>query len=386
MPNYPILSRKDVLKILAAPLLPVRLQANEVDPPVIPGKRPMIVHNEYPEDLETPLEAFGSWLTPNDAFFVRQHLPRPQVDASAWTLEVAGRVSKPLRLSLADLRALPQQTVPATLECTGNGRRFYTPRVLGLPWGKGGIGNAEWRGPRLADILAAAGVSSGELFVDADGADRGLAKTPDFVRSIPLSKALHEATLVALQMNGAPLPEIHGGPMRLVIPGWNGANWVKWVRKLMVVEQPHSGFYMNPAYKYPRYTPKPGTAVKPEDLAALEAMPVKSFFYAPQSGSVHAGGRIELAGVAWAGEQRVARVEISADRGRSWREATLGREDFPSAWRLWQYEWSPSNRGFYVLMCRATDRAGNVQPMEAAWNPSGYLWNSVDRLEVIVEG
>jgi len=143
---------------------------------------------------------------------------------------------------------------------------------------------------------------------------------------------------------------------------------------------------MNPAYKYPRYTPKPGTAVKPEDLAALEAMPVKSFFYAPESGSVLAGGRIELAGVAWAGEQRVARVEISADRGRSWREATLGREDFPSAWRLWQYEWSPSNKGFYVLMCRATDRAGNVQPMEAAWNPSGYLWNSVDRLEVIVEG
>jgi len=110
MPNHPILSRKDLLKILAAPLLPIRLQADEVDPPVIPGKRPMIVHNEYPEDLETPLEAFGSWLTPNDAFFARQHLSRPQVDASAWTLEVAGRVSKPLRLSLADLRALPQQS------------------------------------------------------------------------------------------------------------------------------------------------------------------------------------------------------------------------------------------------------------------------------------
>jgi len=261
-------SRKRFLQMLGAPF--ATLIAHAVTPgPTIAGKRPMIVHNDYPEDLETPLDALGTWLTPNDAFFVRQHLPRPKVDAATWKLEITGLIEKPLNLSLADLRGYRQYTVPATLECTGNGRGYFRPAMPGLPWKKGGMGNAEWRGVRLMDLLQAARTKTGAAFVDADGADVGVAKTPDFIRSIAMRKAMKPDTLIALQMNGEPTPEIHGGPIRLIVPGWNGANWIKWVNKLTVAAEANNGFYMNPAYRYPKYPGAPGVAVKPEDLATL---------------------------------------------------------------------------------------------------------------------
>lgn len=354
--------------------------------PVFAGKRTMIVHNDFPEDLETPLDAFGSWLTPNDAFFVRQHLPRPEVDIRAWRVEISGLADKPQSLSLDDIRRMRQYIVPATLECTGNGRGYFRPSMPGLLWKKGGIGNAEWRGVRLADLLRLVNVKTGAAFVDVDGADTGVSKTPDFIRSIPMRKALDPATLIALEMNGAPLPEIHGGPMRLVVPGWNGANWVKWVNRLNLVAESNSGFYMNPAYKYPKVPLPPGTAARPEDLAPLERMPVKSFFFSPQPESKHTRGPVSLRGLAWAGERRIARVDVSVDRGLNWKAAELGKEDFPSAWRLFRCDWTPAGAGYHVVMCRATDDAGVTQPIDAAWNPSGYLWNSVDRLGVLVEG
>src|ERR1041385_3262446 len=170
----------------------VRLARAADDSLPIPGKRPMILHNDRPEDLETPVAYFDSWLTPIDAFFVRQHLPRPApIDAAAYRLTVSGMVSKQLQLTLADLQKLPQHTIPATIECTGNGRAFYTPKVPGIQWGRGAIGNAEWSGPAVGDILKLAGLSSGAAFLETDGADVGVASTPDFVRALPISKATH---------------------------------------------------------------------------------------------------------------------------------------------------------------------------------------------------
>src|SRR5947209_17619885 len=163
----------------------------------------MILHNDRPEDLETPLRYFDSYLTPNDVFFVRQHLPRPAaIDPAQYRLTVNGMVSKPVQLTLADLEKLPQHTVPATLECTGNGRAFYTPKVPGVQWGRGAVGNAEWTGPRVSDVLKLAGVDGQAAFLEIDGADTGVAATPDFVRSMPMPKTMHPATLLALKMNG----------------------------------------------------------------------------------------------------------------------------------------------------------------------------------------
>src|ERR1041385_4492941 len=181
-------NRREMFAALLAAAAAGRLDA-AADAPSIPGKRPMILHNDRPEDLETPVRYFDSWITPVDAFFVRQHLPRPaKIDGAAYRLAVNGLVSKPLQLSLADLQKLPQHTVPAVIECTGNGRGFYSPKVPGIQWGRGAIGNAEWSGPRVSEILKLAGDSTSAAFLETDGADTGLLATPDFVRSLPMKK------------------------------------------------------------------------------------------------------------------------------------------------------------------------------------------------------
>jgi DMSO/TMAO reductase YedYZ molybdopterin-dependent catalytic subunit len=357
------------------------------DPPVaIPGKRPLILHNDRPEDLETPVRYLDSWITPVDVFFVRQHIPRPAaIDPAAHRVAITGMVAKPIEVSLADLQKLPQHTLPATLECTGNGRGFYIPKVPGIQWGRGGVGNAEWTGPRLSDVLKLAGVDAKAAYVEIDGADRGVAQTPDFLRSMPMEKAMHPATLLALKMNGE-TPQIHGFPVRLIVPGWDGTSWVKWVTRLTPAAQPAAGFFMNPGYRYPKYALPPGSPPKPAELEVIEGMPVKSSITAPEDQAKIARGPITIRGFAWAGEEKIERVEVSTDGGSTWRDAQLSAQKLPFAWRLWHLEWRPDKPGYYNILSRAIDSAGRVQPFVPSWNPSGYLWNGVDRVGVTVEG
>jgi DMSO/TMAO reductase YedYZ molybdopterin-dependent catalytic subunit len=353
------------------------------------GKKPMIVHNDFPEDLESLPDYLATWITPNDQFFVRQHLPRPRTDAGSHRIAVGGMINgQKTSLSIADLKAMPQISVPATLECAGNGRGNFRPKMPGLQWTKGAIGNADWRGPRLKDVLArAGGAASAGTYVDFDGLDVGVGKTPDFIRSIPMRKAMHPATILALEMNGQPLPDLHGGPVRLIVPGWDGASWVKWVSQINVSDKPHPGFYMATAYKYPKVPAVPGGAVKPEDMDVLEGMAVKSFFARPADQTkVAVGAALQFAGPATAGENRVARVDVSTDGGATWKPALLSKQDLPFAWRIWSFDWKPARPGYYTVCCRATDSAGRVQPIEAQWNPPGYLWNAVDKIGVVVEG
>jgi sulfite oxidase len=355
------------------------------DPVAIPGKRPLILHNDRPEDLETPVNLLQSYLTPVDSFFVRQHLLRPSpIEPEAHRITVNGMVGKPGQLSLADLRKLPQFTVPATLECTGNGRGFYSPKVPGIQWGRGAVGNAEWRGPRLGDVLKLVGADPKAAFVEFDGADAGLMSTPDFVRSMPMKKAMHPATLLALTMNGES-PQIHGFPVRLIVPGWDGTSWVKWVTRISAAPEEGKGFFMNPGYRYPKYALPPGTPARPAELEVIEGMPVKSTITAPEDQSKAPAGVVAIRGFAWAGEQAVERVEVSTDGGSKWRDAELVSPKLPFAWRQFRLDWKPPEPGFYTILSRATDTAGRVQPFVPAWNPSGYLWNGIDRVGVTVE-
>ncbi len=362
--------------------------ASSANEPAIPGKRPMILHNDRPEDLETPGEYYTSWITPNDAFFVRQHIPRPApLNPETYRIAVTGMVSKPAELSLADLRKLPQYTVPATLECTGNGRGFYTPKVPGIQWKRGAVGNAEWRGPRLSDVLKLAGMNEAAQHIEFDGADVGVAKTPDFVRSMPIKKAMHPATLLALQMNGA-TPQIHGFPVRLIVPGWDGTSWVKWVTRITPEKEPSAGFFMNPGYRIPRIPLPPGTPARPAELEVIEAMPVKSSIMMPEDGAkfpAAGAGNIAVRGIAWAGEEAIERVDVSFDGGSKWQPAALSPQKMNFAWRLWNVDWKPPGPGYYTILSRATDTSGRVQPFVPAWNPSGYLWNGVDRIGITVE-
>ena len=361
--------------------------ARAADEPVtIPGKRPMILHNDRPEDLETPLRYFDSWLTPNDAFFVRQHLPRPaKIEGGAYRLTVNGMVSKPLQLALADLQRMPQHTLPAVIECTGNGRGFYSPKVPGIQWGRGAVGQAEWTGVRIADILKAAGANESAAWLEADGADTGLASTPDFIRSLPMKKAMHPGTLLALKMNGQDLPDLHGYPARLIVPGWDGTSSVKWVVRLSAAAEPNKGFFMNPGYRYPKYALPPGTPARAPELEVIEGMPVKSTITAPEDGSTAPLRPLTVRGFAWAGEEAIERVEVSTDGGSRWAEAKLSPQKLPFAWRLFEYAWRPADPGYYTILSRATDTKGRVQPIVSAWNPSGYLWNAIDRVGVTVE-
>ena len=378
-------TRRRLFATLASAAAASQLSRGADDAVIIKDKRPMIVHNDRPEDLETPVRHLDSWLTPVDVFFVRQHLPRPAaIDPETYRLTVNGLVSKPLQLTLADLKKLPQFTVPATLECTGNGRAFYTPKVPGIQWMRGAIGNAEWRGPRVSDVLKMAGVASSAAFIETDGADAPLASTPDFVRSLPMNKAMHPATILALSMNGL-TPDIHGFPVRLIVPGWDGTSSVKWVIRISATAQASTGFFMNPGYRYPKYALPPGTPARPAELEVIEGMPVKSCITAPEDQQKIALEPATIRGFAWAGENAIERVEVSTDGGSRWRDAQLSPKKLPFAWRLWSLEWTPADPGYYTLLSRATDTAGRVQPIVSPWNPSGYLWNAIDRVGITVE-
>jgi DMSO/TMAO reductase YedYZ molybdopterin-dependent catalytic subunit len=345
----------------------------------------MIVHNDRPEDLESPVAYLNQWLTPTNCFFVRQHLPRPNVEQAGFRLLITGRVSQERSVTFDELRKLPQYTVAAVLECTGNGRAFFSPRVPGVQWGRGAIGNAEWRGPRLSDVLKLAGADVNAAYVTANGADTGLANTPDFIRSMPMRKALDPSTLLALNMNGEPLPAIHGFPLRLIVPGWDGTSWVKWVNYLSVDEKPNSGFFMNPAYRFPKHALAPGMASNPADLEMIEGMPVQSFITGHTDGQAIPLKAVTLRGIAWAGEERIRKVEISTDSGLSWQAAQLSGRDLPFTWRLWSLDWQPRQPGYYTVLSRATDTAGRSQPLVPTWNPSGYLFNAIDRIGLTVE-
>jgi DMSO/TMAO reductase YedYZ molybdopterin-dependent catalytic subunit len=201
---------------------------------------------------------------------------------------------------------------------------------------------------------------------------------------MPMKKAMHPATILALKMNGE-TPQIHGFPARLVVPGWDGTSWVKWVIRLTPQAKENTGFFMNPGYRIPRIPLPPGTPARPAELAVIEGMPVKSSIMLPADGTKFAMGAIPVSGIAWAGEEAIERVDVSFDGGSRWQAATLSPQKLHFAWRLWHVDWTPEGPGYHTILSRATDTAGRVQPFVPAWNPSGYLWNGIDRIGVTVE-
>jgi sulfite oxidase len=323
--------------------------------------------------VETPLDRLTTYITPNEAFFVRHHWPAAAQDLRDWTLVVDGEVSRPLRLSLADLQDLPSTSVTCVLECSGNGRSFFRPPVPGLSWGPGAVGNARWRGVRVRDLLTKAGMkASGATHLHAAGTDDPPSGTPPFHRSLELEKALEDA-VVAWEMNGESLPPLHGGPARLVVPGWAGNNWMKWLAKLSPRPQPKKGVFMDEEYCYPT----------PAGMRPITELFVKSIITEAPS-RAGTGSSVTVRGIAFSGVPDISKIEVTDDGGRTWRAAELGREHDPYAWRLWSFQYAPRRAGKVTLYARATDSRGNVQPREAAWNPGGFLHNGWHSVEIEV--
>jgi sulfite oxidase len=370
--------------VAAAVLLPRFTWAT--DPTVeVPGKAGMIVRSARFLDLEMPPEFFASWLTPVPHFFVRNHMHEPStLDAEGWRLSVGGGVENPFSVSLSDLAKLEPRTVTNTLECAGNGRGFQQPKVPGVQWQRGAVGTARFAGPLLRDLLRRAGVRATGKHVMFRGLDEVPGKVPPFIRSIPIEKAMDQDTLIATHMNGASLARHHGFPARALVPGWIGAASCKWLTEIKVLDHEFEGNFMKPGYRLPNHSISPGGDVNPEDTHPITSLGVKSVIAQPGDGSSLKSRSLNIRGAAWAGETAITRVEISVDGGTTWHAARLGAQQSRYAWRLWDYAWNAPKAGEYTIMSRATDDQGRTQPQTAAWNPSGYLFNAIDQVNIRV--
>jgi DMSO/TMAO reductase YedYZ molybdopterin-dependent catalytic subunit len=351
-----------------------------------PGKRPLLQMTARPPQLETPFSVFDEGaLTPNDAFFVRYHLADipTQIDPDTFRLAVQGQVERPLSLALADLKALPQTEIVAVNQCSGNSRGFFEPRIAGGQLANGAMGCARFTGVPLKSVLDRAGVKAGAVQVAFEGLDGPvLPETPDFAKALPLDHARDGEVMLALTMNGEPLPWLNGFPLRLVVPGYYGTYWVKHLNSITVLDHPFEGFCMKSAYRIPDNAcacTEPGKA--PDKTVPIGRFNVRSFITNLADGAQVKAGRLPVRGIAFDGGSGIKAVEVSADDGQSWSPARLGQDLGRFAFRPWSAELELAP-GAHALRVRATGNDGGTQPMEPRWNPAGYMRNVVETTRV----
>jgi DMSO/TMAO reductase YedYZ molybdopterin-dependent catalytic subunit len=329
-----------------------------------------------------PIASQQGWLTPSRLFYQRNHFEPPAARAGGWTLTVEGEVERPFQLGLWELTRLPAISLWATLECSGNKRAFFDPPAQGTPWTEGAVGNAEWGGLPLRAVLARTGVKPGSIEIRFTGLDSGrhqeTGETVHFERSLPLAVALDPATLLAWRMNGEALPPEHGGPLRLIVPGWYAMASVKWLTRIEVRRQPFRGPFQVRDYVY---LPERGAY---DRAVPVTAGRVNSFINWPVGGSVAPPGRLTVQGLAWGGEAPVAGVAVSPDGGRTWEPAVLAGPEAPYAWRQWSCTLERLLPGELVLRSRARDADGREQPERAPWNAKGYGNNQTVPVRVMV--
>ena len=351
----------------------------------LPGKKPLIKLAYRPPNYETPIEYFRAPITPNDAFFVRYHLagiPEADdktIDPKSWRVEIGGDgANGQASLSLDELKAMPSSEVVAVNQCSGNRRGLFQPHVPGVEWGYGAMGCARWKGVRLKDVLDKVGLKKETIEIVLDGADGPVTdKTPDFVKSIPVWKATDEATLIAYEMNGAPLPHLNGAPARVIVPGWTGTYWMKHVVSIKAVTKPDTNFWMAAAYRIPvGKFPVVARFISQETAAntPITEMVVNSLITSHPDGASVNAGTVTVGGMAWDGGYGIRTVEMSTDGGRTWKEATLGEDLGRFAFRPFSLA-IPAQRGKLTVTARATNAIGKTQTAALIPNPAGYHHN-----------
>jgi len=371
------------------PYLTFGLPGGEYDTAVLdalPDKQPLIKLSYRPPNYETPVSFFTAPVTANDAFFVRYHLADipERIDLRSWRLRVGGdAAANPFELTMAELQSgFEHVDITAVCQCSGNRRGLSEPHVPGVQWGLGAMGNAVWTGVRLKDVLAKAGLRKETIEIVLNGADGPVIdKTPDFIKSIPIWKALDENTIVAFGMNGQPLPHFNGFPARLVVPGWTATYWMKHLVSIEAATKPFDGFWMKSAYRIPngkfpiieRFLSQENDANTP-----ITEMVVNSLTTSPAEGQRFKFGRpIDVSGIAWDGGYGVRLVEVSTDGGKTWHEASLGKDDGRFAFRPWSYRFNPAGAGTYRITAKATNRVGQTQVDTLIFNPAGYHNNVI---------
>ena len=354
-------------------------------------KPDMIIHSENPFNAEFPPHLLHHPVTPTARHFVRNNRDIPErakrKDLQDWKLTIDGAVDRKLELSMADLLRFPQVSLKAVLECAGNGRSLFEPKVGGTPWIQGAVGCSEWTGARLRDVLNHAGLKPHAVYLGNYGEDIPGDSGEAFSRGIPIEKAMDEQTLIAFKMNGEDLPAAHGFPARLIVPGWIGSAMQKWLNRIWVRDQVHDSEKMSGySYRVPSYPAVPGNKPVKQDMEIATSWVVKSLITIPESGvKVKSGTPVNVGGHAWAGENEVAKVEISEDYGVQWQEARLTSPANRYAWYNWESELVLGTRGYYEIWARAFDNKGDAQPFRQPWNPKGYLGNVIHRVPVVVD-
>lgn len=371
-------------------------ETKEYAPPVIafPEKKPLKTISDRPPLLESSRDIFTQAITPNDQFFVRWHMPDipTYIDLNEFRLEVKGSVEAPLSLSVDDLKSKFEPVeITSVLQCGGNSRKFYAgtgPATHGVQWGHGAMGCAVWKGARLKDILHMAGVKGSARYVGVNGLEKpAIDATPKFFREMAIDEALSGEIIVAYSMNGEDIPYLNGFPLKLVIPGHFSDSWVKMLSEITVFDEYQKSFFMDVAYTVPdndcecvisgsdfEYKRKP-----------IAIMKVKSVIGYPTPNTIiKKGSRINVTGVAFDQGKGIKEVMISTDGGKSWSATALQKDNGRYAYRQWTYSWEPKAKGEYVIMVRAINRIGNIQPQvdEIGWNAGGYQYNAVDAVNV----
>ena len=340
-----------------------------------------IVRSEDPLNLETPFEQLDGFITPTKSFYVRTHFPIPKIDKQKWRLRIEGEVEKPLEISYDELVKLPLRKIPVTLECAGNNRNFLEPKVKGVQWGLGAVGNAEWTGVPLLILLERAGIKATAREIILEGADEGELDEPKaprgkvrFARSIPIEKA--SDALLAYKMNGAELPPEHGFPVRAIVPGWYAVASIKWLTRVCITDRPFNGYYQTLDY----------AIWKNGELSPLREMETKAQIARPVAGeAVAANSRVRVHGAAWTGNGEITRVDLSTDGGRTWSDAKLVGHANSNAWRLWEFDWkTPAAAGKATLVARATDSVARTQPSARDPDHGTYMINHLLPIEVEV--
>ena len=351
------------------------------------GSPGLVIREREPQNLESDFSALAA-ITPNDRFYVRNHFAMPALDAKAWNLQIEGAVANRLQLTYEELIHMPSETRPVTLECAGNGRVLLVPKVDGAQWQLGAVSTAEWTGVRLDAVLERVGVDPKATELAFEGADSGEPSKPSkpgkpikFSRSIPLERARNGDVLLAYKMNGQPLPQAHGFPIRAIVPGWYGMASVKWLARIVAVTQSYRGYFQTVDYAY--WQQRDGF---PQRVPVTEIQ-VKSQIARPTMAEVVAKGKAyRVFGAAWAGDSAVAKVDVSTDGGKTYAAAKLIGTPAKHAWRLWEFSWEvPSKTGKYGLMARATDAKGNSQPLERDKDREAYMINHVVPVDVRVQ-
>jgi len=355
----------------------------------LPGKKPLIRLSDRGPNYEAPLEYFRTPITPNDEFFVRYHLSYiPEVDAKTYKIEVGGQgANGHAEITFDALKKMPAYEIVAVNQCSGNRRGLSQPHVAGVEWGYGAMGCARWKGARLKDVLAMVGLKSDAIEIAFNGADGPVIdKTPDFIKSLPVWKAVDESTLIAYEMNGAPLPHFNGFPARLIVPGWTGTYWMKHLISVTALTKPQGGFWMNPAYRIPiGKFPVVARFVSQENATStpITEMVVNSLITSHRDGAKVKAGKVTVSGLAWDGGYGIRAVEVSTDDGKSWTDAKLEQDLGRYAFRPWSFDLN-AKRGKIAVMANAINNIGQTQTATLIFNPAGYHNNVMQRLTLNV--